>query len=61
MKLVKVTISILIFVFLCGYVYADIYYVQQSVGEDTNPGDDWGEGHAFANIQNAVDLAGATP
>ncbi len=61
MKLVKVAISILFFVFLCGYVYADIYYVQQGVGEDTNPGDDWGEGRALASIQSAIDLASDTP
>lgn len=37
------------------------YYVQQDVGNDSNSGDTWGEGHALATIQRAIDLAKAHP
>ncbi len=37
------------------------YHVQEGVGDDTNPGDAWGTGHALATIQKAIDLARANP
>lgn len=39
-----------------GVLAAD-YYVQQSVGNDSNPGTGWGAGQALLTIQKAVDLA----
>ena len=60
MKSLKVTISILFFILLsAGYVWADDYYVQQSVGNDANPGNGWGGVNALKTIQKAIDLANA--
>lgn len=43
-----------------GAAGAAQYYVQHSGGDDANPGDQWGGGHALATIQRALDLAAAT-
>lgn len=40
---------------------AAFYYVQQSAGNDANPGDAWGAGHALATLGRALQLAAATP
>jgi hypothetical protein len=61
MKLTKVAISVLFFILLSGYIYAADFYVQQTVGDDANPGDGWGAGHALATIESAVELAGGSP
>jgi hypothetical protein len=37
------------------------YYVQQSVGNDANPGDDWGVGHAFKSITRALQVVASNP
>jgi parallel beta-helix repeat protein len=61
MKVIRTTISILFLIFIAGYVYAADYYVQQSVGDDANPGDGWGAGHALATIGRGIELADANP
>jgi parallel beta-helix repeat protein len=40
-----------------GVAEAGDLYVQKSVGNDANPGDAWGAGHALATIQRALVLA----
>lgn len=48
-------------VLLClGNALAADYYVQQSVGDDGNPGDGWGAGHAMATIGAALVQAGGS-
>lgn len=44
-----------------GPGWAADFYVQQTVGNDANPGDTWGSGHALATIQRALDLAETSP
>jgi len=58
-KLGIALLSLLIFT-SAGMVFAQDFYVQQNVGSDSNPGDAWGEGHALATIQRAIDLAETT-
>ncbi len=40
--------------------FAANYYVQQGAGSDSNPGDNWGKGHALKSVSRALQLAAAT-
>ena len=58
---VKAVFALLaVLVFAPGLIFAQNFYVQQNVGGDSNPGDTWGQGHALATIQRAIQLAQAT-
>ena len=58
---VKAVFALLaVLVFAPGLIFAQDFYVQQDGGNDLNPGDTWGQGHALATIQRAIQLAEAT-
>ncbi|OQX24151.1 MAG: hypothetical protein BWK80_22375 [Desulfobacteraceae bacterium IS3] len=48
-------------IFLPVSGFAGNYYVRKSGGNDANPGDGWGAGHAISTIQVAIERAGLNP
>ncbi|MDY6972807.1 MAG: right-handed parallel beta-helix repeat-containing protein [Thermodesulfobacteriota bacterium] len=48
------------FVFQSGQTWGQDFYVQSSLGNDSNSGSTWGAGNALATIQAAVNLAQVT-
>ncbi|MEF3697485.1 right-handed parallel beta-helix repeat-containing protein [Desulfolutivibrio sp.] len=53
--------TFILFLFFSTSALAAAYYVQTSGGNDTNPGDDWGTGHALATVAAAMAKAAVTP